>query len=202
MQQLLQREFQKFSLYKQFFWSRTLCNEKELQISLNERVQVRVGVGACLWTPGLWQHPPAPARAQGCTQPCWEQPFCCHGHWSCSNAVFLKRCFCGFPQAQPRPELPSWLLKIWSSRKSPPESLPRRLGKTGSRLWPGRDADLSWKISWLPETLWHWAPGHLPCIPGISLFYLFPRELKTLGKIAFSTQISVHPDIWNHRRSR
>lgn len=40
---MLEREFQKFSLYKQFFESRTLCNEKELQISVNERVQVPSG---------------------------------------------------------------------------------------------------------------------------------------------------------------
>lgn len=58
----------------------------------------------------------------------------------------------GFPQVQLRPDLPSLLLdhlKISSSGKSPTESL----GKTGSRLWPERDADLFWKISWLLLTL-------------------------------------------------
>lgn len=192
---MLEREFQKFSLYKQFFWSRTWCNEKEFQISLNERVQIRVGVRMWLWTPGLWQHPPDPARAQGCTQPCWEQPFCCHGHWACSNIVFLEKCFhgAGFPQAQLRPELPSWLLKIWSSIKSPSELLE----KTGNRLWPERDVDLFGKISWLLVTLWNLGPGHLPCLSDISLFYISSRGPKTPWKDHL-----VHPDIWDPRRRR
>lgn len=95
----------------------------------------------------------------------------------------------GFAEAQLRPELPSWLLKIWSSRNFPTELLETK----GNRLWE-RDADLFWKISWLLVILWHRGPGHLPCLSDISLFYISSKRTKNPWKDHL-----FHLDICAHR---
>lgn len=182
---MLEREFQKFSLYKQFFESRTLCNEKELQISVNERVQVPSG--------------------------CWIMP-AATAPWSCKGPG-MQPALLGAPVLLPRTlnlqqhrlsekMLPwSWVSSSMTEARTSFLAAGDLIIKKGSHRapWTNRQLTMARKGCWpsledllasrdfvtLGSRTPSLSPWHLPFL---SLSH--PREPKTLGKITF-----FHPDI-------
>lgn len=155
MRQKLEREFQKCSVYKQDFLIQDFVQWKGIT---NQSEWKGTGPSGC-WTMPVdsWVvTTPSPCKSWG-TNSALLGPALLLLPLNLQQRSFLKRGLHGpgSPQGQLRPDLLCLLLghlKIWSSRKSPAEPL----GKTGNRLWPERDVNLFWKISWLLVTWWHW----------------------------------------------